>query len=59
MPTWSKCKQEVSGKVMPIYINLDNVVSVGQESPDTVTAVVMANGDTVLVQDSPDEVISR
>ena len=44
--------------MMPIYINLDNVLTVGRYSKDTVvTTVTMVGGEKIPVETPPEKVI--
>jgi hypothetical protein len=58
MATWSKCEHDDGkGKMVPIYINLDNVLTVQRYGKGTVTTLVMVGGEKVHVNTPPKDVI--
>ena len=53
MPTWSLCQR--SNTAEPIYINLENVLTVERQAD--LTTVTMVSGQTVIVDTMPEKVI--
>ena len=57
MATWSLCARSLasSGSSQPIYINLENVLTVERHSG--ITTVTMVSGQVVVVDTMPERVI--
>jgi hypothetical protein len=58
MPTWSLCKRSlasIGSTAEPIYINLENVLTVERQAD--LTTVTMVSGQTVIVDTMPEKVI--
>jgi len=58
VPTWSLCKTSLANTGItaePIYINLENVLTVERQA--NLTTVTMVSGQTVIVDTMPEKVI--
>lgn len=59
MATWSVCEEDNGKKLgtRPLYVNLDNVLSISQKSEGSVVILLMVNGERLHVMGSPEKII--
>jgi len=55
MATWSLCEQHAGHETTPVYINIDNVLTIERQA-DT-TTVTMIGGEKVYLATTPERVI--
>ena len=57
MSRWIRCTRAEGGQ--PILINTDNVVSIGQDAPETITTITCVGGTKLNVEEDPKSLVEH